>query len=305
MYRIRLHGRGGQGIKTASRILGSALFAEGFEVQDAPRYGAERRGAPIFAYVRADREAITERGVIERPDLVIVADESLVQVPAAGVMAGLRESSVTVMASAESADVWRDRLQMSGRLLTLPPEPDDDPALMGSTCVGAATALLGRISRESLERATRSELEGLAPSVVERNFERALKGFESMQAHKGLVVEGAAPAYDESVSPAWVELDDEPTSMATPVIVGGSNTENVPTGLWRTTRPVVHLDHCHRCTWICSTLCPDGAIEVGSDHEPVIDLDHCKGCLLCVAVCPSHAIVAEAETQPVQLEKNP
>ena len=47
MYRIRFHGRGGQGIKTASRILGSAFFAEGFEVQDAPRYGAERRGAPI------------------------------------------------------------------------------------------------------------------------------------------------------------------------------------------------------------------------------------------------------------------
>ena len=47
MYRIRLHGRGGQGTKTASRILGSALFAEGYEVQDAPRYGAERRGAAI------------------------------------------------------------------------------------------------------------------------------------------------------------------------------------------------------------------------------------------------------------------
>ena len=55
MYRIRFHGRGGQGMKTASRILGSAFFAEGYEVQDAPRYGAERRGAPIFAYVRAAR----------------------------------------------------------------------------------------------------------------------------------------------------------------------------------------------------------------------------------------------------------
>ena len=27
MYRIRFHGRGGQGMKTASRILGSAFFA--------------------------------------------------------------------------------------------------------------------------------------------------------------------------------------------------------------------------------------------------------------------------------------
>ncbi len=57
MYRIRFHGRGGQGMKTAGRILGSAFFAEGFEVQDAPRYGAERRGAPLFAYVRASRAA--------------------------------------------------------------------------------------------------------------------------------------------------------------------------------------------------------------------------------------------------------
>ena len=58
MYRIRFHGRGGQGMKTASRILGSAFFQEGYEVQDAPRYGAERRGAPIFAYVRAARTRI-------------------------------------------------------------------------------------------------------------------------------------------------------------------------------------------------------------------------------------------------------
>lgn len=64
MYRIRFHGRGGQRVKTASQILGTAFFLEGFEVQNAPRYGAERRGAPIFAYVRAARAPILERGVM-------------------------------------------------------------------------------------------------------------------------------------------------------------------------------------------------------------------------------------------------
>ncbi|MFZ9039616.1 MAG: 2-oxoacid:acceptor oxidoreductase family protein, partial [Gammaproteobacteria bacterium] len=85
MFRIRFHGRGGQGMKTASRILGTAFFNAGYEVQDAPRYGAERRGAPIFAYVRADRETINERGIIDRPDLVCVADDTLVGMPAAAV----------------------------------------------------------------------------------------------------------------------------------------------------------------------------------------------------------------------------
>ena len=89
MYRIRFHGRGGQGMKTASRILGSAFFRADYEVQDAPRYGAERRGAPIFAFVRAAKTPINERGVIGNPDLVVVADDSLVGVAAAGVLQGV------------------------------------------------------------------------------------------------------------------------------------------------------------------------------------------------------------------------
>src|SRR5210317_1029237 len=101
MYRIRFHGRGGQGMKTASRILGTAFFLAGYEVQDAPRYGAERRGAPIFAYVRADKAPINERGIINHPDLVIVADESLVPVPAAGVLAGITENTLMLINSTD------------------------------------------------------------------------------------------------------------------------------------------------------------------------------------------------------------
>jgi pyruvate/2-oxoacid:ferredoxin oxidoreductase beta subunit len=33
MFRIRFHGRGGQGMKTASRILGTAFFKAGYQVQ--------------------------------------------------------------------------------------------------------------------------------------------------------------------------------------------------------------------------------------------------------------------------------
>jgi pyruvate ferredoxin oxidoreductase gamma subunit len=74
MYRIRFHGRGGQGMKTAAQVLGTAFFAAGFEVQDAPRYGAERRGAPI--HVRWQRAHHPQAGVIARPGLVVVAGET-------------------------------------------------------------------------------------------------------------------------------------------------------------------------------------------------------------------------------------
>ena len=91
MQAIRFHGRGGQGAKTASRILGTAAFLEGYQAQDSPIYGAERRGAPVAAFTRIAKEPIHERGLIARPDLVVIADASLLNDPAARVPEGIDE----------------------------------------------------------------------------------------------------------------------------------------------------------------------------------------------------------------------
>ena len=184
MFRIRFHGRGGQGIKTASRILGSAFFLAGYEVQDAPRYGAERRGAPIFAYVRADREPINERGIIRQADLVVVADDSLVPVPAAGVLAGCDANTVLLINSHESAEVWRGRLNLAGPVLILPARDEvaDRAELpyVGAACAGAAARLCGMIALPNLQLAVREELGHLGGKVVADNLERAAAAYQAL-----------------------------------------------------------------------------------------------------------------------------
>ncbi len=52
---------------------------------------------------------------------------------------------------------------------------------------------------------------------------------------------------------------------------------------------------CRRCAWICSTLCPDSTISSNAEGYPEIDYAHCKGCLICLANCPHHAIRAVLE----------
>jgi len=297
MFRIRLHGRGGQGMKTASRILGSAFFAEGFEVQDAPRYGAERRGAPIFAYVRAARRPIHERGVIRRPDLVVVADETLVPVAAAGVLAGLGEASVLLIASGEAPGVWRERLRVPGPVLTLPVTVQEQAELRfaGAACAAAAARLVGAIGRPALEGAVRAELAELGEAVVAENLERALAAWEAFAEQAGLVREGPAAAAAVGERPDWIELPFEAADVSAPDIYGAVTSVQVRTGLWRTMRPVIDYERCNRCAWVCGTFCPDGAIAPDAEGWPRIDYDHCKGCLVCVAVCPPHAIRAVPE----------
>jgi len=299
MYRIRFHGRGGQGMKTASRILGTAFFREGFEVQDAPRYGAERRGAPIFAYVRASQSVINERGIIRRPDLVIVADETLVTIPAAGVLTGVTEHTVLLINSPQKPEVWQERLKFPGPVLVLPTAADLEEALevrfIGAACTGAAARLVGVISREALAQAIRDELVHLGEAVVAKDLEVALKAYDLMAAHAGCITEGKDPSADTYEKPRWIDLPFEDARISAPVIHAPATSELVPTGLWRTMRPIIDYEHCHRCAWICSTLCPDSTISINAEGYPEIDYDHCKGCLICLSSCPSHAIRAIPE----------
>jgi pyruvate ferredoxin oxidoreductase gamma subunit len=300
MYRIRLHGRGGQGIKTAGQILGSAFFLEGFEVQDAPRYGAERRGAPIFAYVRAARAPIHERGVITRPDLVIVADETLVPVPAAGVLQGISPRTVLLIASGEPAAEWQRRLGIEAVILALNVDaeagPTGTPSHVGAVCAGAAARLAGVIARESLGRAVREEVARYgSAAVLDMNLRQALGAFDAMAPHAGQVGEGGQLAAEGYAPPDWIDLPFEDARTAAPDIRAALTSELADTGLWRTLRPVIDHAHCNRCTWICGTLCPESAIRVDAAGRPDIDYAHCKGCSICVAVCPPHAIRAVPE----------
>ena len=299
MYRIRFHGRGGQGVKTAAQVLGTAFFAAGFEVQDAPRYGAERRGAPIFAYVRAARAPIHERGVIARPDLAVVADETLVPVPAAGVLQGLAERTVLLINSTESAATWRDRLKLTGPVLTLPvaAEATDRAELpfIGAACAGAAARLVGKIARDKLAQAIREEVGKLGATALERSLAHALAAYDAMAPHAGVVREAGEISALDYAPPEWIDVPTEDVSIAAPDIHGALTSERANTGLWRTLRPVIDYDRCNRCSWVCSTFCPDSAIKVEADHTPRIDYDHCKGCMVCVAICPPHAIRAVPE----------
>ena len=307
MYRIRFHGRGGQGLKTASRILGTAFFLQGYEVQDAPRYGAERRGAPIFAFVRADKKPIYERGIITNPDLIVVADDSLVGVPAAGVMQGLNADSVLLIMSEETAETWQSRLNTQAKILILPSEETSEDILQSSTagtiCTAAAASLLDDISLETLISAIEQELNVLGPTVIEKNIQAAQKAYHFMAQHKGLVTQKAAISAKQYQTPNWIDVPFEEARLSAPDIHAGLTSVEVKTGLWRTMRPVINHDICNRCWWVCSSFCPDSAINIDENNYPQIDYDHCKGCLICVAQCPPHAITAIAETEALKQEK--
>jgi len=77
MFEFRLHGRGGQGIVVAASIFAEAVFLDGYYARAFSLFGAERRGAPVTAFIRAGKNRLMPRSRIYNPDYIVVFDSSL------------------------------------------------------------------------------------------------------------------------------------------------------------------------------------------------------------------------------------
>ena len=106
MIEIRFHGRGGQGAVVASKVLAVAFFHENLYVQSFPAFGVERRGAPVMAFLRLDRQRIHLRVNIYEPDHIVVLDPTLIG--AVDVTAGLKQNGWILINSHQPPEVFSD-----------------------------------------------------------------------------------------------------------------------------------------------------------------------------------------------------
>jgi len=103
---IRWHARAGQGAVTAAKVVAETALAADQYMQAMPEYGPERMGAPIKAFTRISNEPIEIHSNIVNPDVVIVLDESLIDV--VDVAEGISDNGIIIINTCSPAvDVKR------------------------------------------------------------------------------------------------------------------------------------------------------------------------------------------------------
>lgn len=300
MIRIRFHGRGGHGTKTASRIVGTAAFLAGYQAQDSPLYGAERRGAAVVAFTRIDSDTILERGVIEQPDLILLADETLLDTADANVLAN-QEFASAIFVNTPDAKRFQDQHDISPPIValdvtTLTLETLGSASALSAALAAAAARMTGIVEHDQLVAAMREEFSHLhlASDLIEKNVEVADKVFAQIEPVEIRPSEQGQGGERLKIEMAEVRADNP--VLSTPSVLHTGNAVARQTGSWRVERPVIDTDICTRCG-LCFVRCPDGAISLDEDGYPVIDYDHCKGCMICHQICPLRAIESEKETR--------
>jgi 2-oxoacid:acceptor oxidoreductase gamma subunit (pyruvate/2-ketoisovalerate family) len=178
MIEIRFHGRGGQGTVVASKVLADAVAKEGSFVQAYPEFGVERRGAPVFAFIRIDDKPIYDKSRIYAPDHVVVVDPTLVE--AIDVTDGLKDGGWIIINSDKKpaefkfpsrfkvAAINATEIAVRNKLGTLA------APIVNTAIVGAVVKIIGLTKLESLVAAIR---EGI-PIKPEENIQAAKEAFE-------------------------------------------------------------------------------------------------------------------------------
>jgi 2-oxoisovalerate ferredoxin oxidoreductase gamma subunit len=185
LVEICFHGRGGQGAVTAANLLAAAALLDGNKgVQAFPLFGAERRGAPVRAFARISEQEIHLRSEIYNPDIVIVLDESIMEL--VDVLKGLKEDGKVLINTRRKPNDFPFSKQYHVATVDATSIALNQNILVGGIPVvntpilGSVPKILDRVTLHSIQEAIRSKWTG-KKELGERNIKATQDAFDQTE----------------------------------------------------------------------------------------------------------------------------
>ena len=183
LVEIIFHGRGGQGAVTAANLLVAAALNDGNKgVQAFPFFGAERRGAPVRAFARISDEEINLRSEIYTPDIVIVLDESIMDI--VDVLKGLKKEGKILINSRKKpkdfdfskkftvASVDATGIALKNEILV------GGIPVVNTPILGAVPKILNKVTLKSIQETVKGKWKG---DLAEKNMKATQDAFDQVE----------------------------------------------------------------------------------------------------------------------------
>ena len=304
-YEMRLESIGGLGANLCGKMLGELGAVKlGFNAASFSSYGSEKSGSPVKGYIRwaaAERE-IGINSPVEEPQLLALFHEALIgKLP---VTAGVGEQTRVVVNTDASPEEMRLRLRLCGGeifcidALKIAMEVK---TRINMVMLGAIVRASGFIPLESAEEIAGETIGKKYPHLLAANLEGVRRGYAEVQSQY-FAEDGAFDfiPYREEKN-RW-GYENAPIGGTNPRF--GSTVSNDLSASRAGYLPLFLQEKCINCG-LCDTACPDMVFRFEKGEykgKPAmvnrgLDYHHCKGCLRCVEVCPTNALVRGLERE--------
>jgi len=181
MKEIRLHGRAGQGMVTGAELIAMAAAYDGKHSQAFPYFGSEKRGPPVEAYCRVSEHPITIHEEISEPDIVVVADSSIMA--EVDVCAGLGKGGILIINTTKGPEELKLN---ASKVFTINATEvalrHFHKLILNTVMLGAFCKITGIVKLESVKRAVKEKLSGkFSEKIVEANIAAIQEVYDKVQ----------------------------------------------------------------------------------------------------------------------------
>jgi len=304
-YEMRLESIGGLGANLCGKLLGElgAVYL-GMNSAAFSSYGSEKRGSPVKSYVRwsAPEREILQNSPVESPHLLILFHQMLSKT--LPVTAGVEENCIIIVNTNATPEQMRDELRLYAGIICCVDALElalQSKSRVNMVMLGAVAKASGFIPLEAIMDLVSNTLGKKYPAMLEYNLKGLELGFKNVQSQT-FSADGRYEKvmYDELKS-KW-GYENAP--------LGGVNTHfgNTVSNDLSASRegfiPLFLPEKCIHCG-LCDTACPDMVFQfLPGEYKGRktmmnrgLDYHHCKGCLRCVDVCPTEALVTGKEQE--------
>lgn len=315
-YEIRLESIGGLGANLCGKMMGElGIKYLGLNSASFSSYGSEKTGTPVKAFIRyadVDKEIRVHSPVVN-PHLLCIFHDALLQNPS--VLSGCTEDTVIVVNTLDAKDEIIKRITCDMQnIICIPAQKIamETGSRINVVMLGAMARTMGFASLEDVSRMCRDSLGRKYPNALKGNLEGIKKGYLAaeavLKAEKEEQVEFQWDKHSKNTEKYTEGKSDEQEWGYETAPIGGINTRignSVIADLSASRQgyiPVFLQDRCINCG-LCDSTCPDMVFQfregVYKGREMMVntglDYYHCKGCLRCVSVCPTQALIKGVE----------
>ncbi len=304
-YEMRLESIGGLGANLCGKLLGElgAVYL-GLNAAAFSSYGSEKRGSPVKSYVRwsAPQHEILHNSPVENPHLLVLFHHALSKT--LPVTAGVNENCTLVVNTDATPAKIREDLQLyAGNIfcvnaleLAL-----KSKSRINMVLLGAVAKASGFIPVEAVKELVRDTLGKKYPAMLAFNLQGIELGYDGVTNQKFIPDGRFQKTEYREIRSRW-GYKNAPVGGVNPHF--GSTVSNDLSPSREGFIPLFLPEKCIHCG-LCDTTCPDMVFQFLPGeyrNKPTmmnrgLDYHHCKGCLRCVDVCPTGALVAGKESE--------
>ena len=106
MKEIRLHSRGGQGAVKAAHIIVKTVVESNGYAQFIPFFGVERKGSPVYGFIRIDDKDIRLKCQVYTPEILIIMDDTLLDMHQT--FEGMQDGAIVVLNTTKTLEQLGD-----------------------------------------------------------------------------------------------------------------------------------------------------------------------------------------------------